>query len=63
MALMPVAVQAGQLTDPEYRATPSLVAAAAAMAGGIPEIPQFRPHEEVTYQYMILLFFHILLLC
>ncbi len=44
-----VAVQAGQLTDPEYRAIPSLVAGVAAMAGGIPVIPpQFRPHEEVS---------------
>ncbi len=46
-----VAVQAGQLTDPEYRAIPSLVAVAGmagAMAGGIPVIPQFHPHEEVS---------------
>jgi hypothetical protein len=45
-----VAVQAGQLTDPECRAIPSLVAAVVAMAGGIPAIQQFRPHEEVSYQ-------------
>jgi hypothetical protein len=46
-----VAFQAGQLTDPEYRAIPSLVAVAAvAMARGIPVIPQFHPHEEVSHQ-------------
>jgi hypothetical protein len=60
---MPVAFQAGQLTDPEYRATPSLAAAVVAMAGGIPEIPQFRPHEEVSDQYMILLCFHFVSVC
>jgi hypothetical protein len=60
---MPVAVQAGQLTDPEYRAIPSLVAAVAGMAG-IPVIPpQFHPHEEVSYQYMILLCFHFASVC
>jgi hypothetical protein len=42
-----VVIQAGQLTDPEYRAIPSLVAAVVAMVG-IPVIPQFRPHEEVS---------------
>jgi hypothetical protein len=47
---MPVAFQAGQLTDPEYRAIPSLVAAVVVvMAGGIPVIPKFHPHEEVSY--------------
>jgi hypothetical protein len=61
MALIPVAVQAGQLTDPECRAIPSLVAAVVAMAGGMPVIPQFHPHEEVSYQYMILLCFHFFL--
>jgi hypothetical protein len=46
-----VAYQAGQLTDPEYRAIPSLVAAVVVMAGGIPVIPpQFHPHEEVSCQ-------------
>jgi hypothetical protein len=58
-----VAFQAGQLTDPEYRAIPSPVAAVVAMAGGIPVILQFHPHEEVSYRYMILLCFHFASVC
>ncbi len=57
-----VVIQAGQqLTDPEYRAIPNLVAAVVAGMEGIPVIPQFHPHEEVSYQddSLVFLFYSV----